>query len=129
MATTPQIGALTFLILDGRVQPMAGDIRVAERDGIDGHEAYQIGERGPISTLRTIKRFSSASDLKSHEDASAALRIADPLTVIYMDGQSRSNVQVENVVTTAAKYSPVVVASGSGNYLIKQTWSVRQVSS
>lgn len=129
MATTPTIGALSFQILDGRVQPMAGDIREEERDGVDGYEAYQIGERAPLSTLHTIKRCSSAGDMKTHEGSSAALKIAVPLTVTYMDGQTRSNVQVVNVMTTETRYSPLVVSSGSGNFLIKQTWTVRQVSS
>ena len=125
---TPKIGALEFSILTGRVMPLSQAGEDVIRPGIDGHETLQVGLRGDLCEIRTVKRCANAAAMKTHENFSAALQNGAALTVTYSDGQTRPNVVVRKVRTESAKLAQVVSGIGSGNYVIRQTWTVQQVA-
>ena len=125
---TPSIGAIEFLTLQGRVPPCATVAKEHSRDGLDGHRLLQVGERGALVPLTTVRDFDTAAAAQTHIGDCCALQGGDLVTVTYSDGQTTGNVFIRQVFPPErVSYSPVVAGGlTEGKWRVRMQWHVFQ---
>lgn len=122
---TPKIGAISFAVMTGRVGVAGQALSDISRDGYDGSEEKQVGERGVPAQLRTTRDFDSASDAAAHLSACASIQ-GTIVTVEYADGTTLSNCIVLQVLPEPVQKATAAVGGVTdGEWVAHVNWLVK----
>ncbi|OQB96830.1 MAG: hypothetical protein BWX86_00542 [Verrucomicrobia bacterium ADurb.Bin122] len=117
------IGSISVLRMEGRVTPMAENVEVYHRPGVDGVGLWKTGKTAPVSYIITEADVSNVGD---HVNAAKALA-GTLVTVTHGDGSSASNVAViaPPEFLSARAITNVMGGLVGGAYLVRLRWSLQ----
>lgn len=92
----PSIGAYSFVTFRGSINPLAEEIEIITRPGVDGVAAKQMGKRAQAATILTEVDVLDAAALTTLVAGYRAIR-GSLVTVVDGAGRTHTNILVADV--------------------------------